>query len=104
MESTWQNLFQKKERKEERNYLRDWNLAVETSFSAAREGEEAKLKEGGKKNEYKKIERKKESQEQGLGTWQLLKFVWLKPTVKCFSKKLLFPPTFPQEMLLKIKN
>lgn len=37
-------------------------MAVETSISAARDGEEAKLKEGGKEfmeNEYKKIEERK---------------------------------------------
>lgn len=51
-----------KERKEKRNSLREWNVAVETSISAARDGEEAKLKEGGKEfmeNEYKKIEERK---------------------------------------------
>lgn len=66
MESTWVDIGAKsvptKEGKEERNYLRGLNLAVETSMSAARDGEEAKLKEGGKEsmeNEFKKIEGEK---------------------------------------------
>lgn len=65
-DSTWVDIVAKsvptQERKEERNYLRDWNLAVGTSVSAARDGEGAKLNERGKEsmeNEYKKIEGKK---------------------------------------------
>lgn len=51
-----------KERKEESNHLRDLNRVVELSLGAARDGPEAKLKEGGKEpmeNEYNKVEGKK---------------------------------------------
>ena len=51
-----------KERKEERNHLRDLNWVVEPSLGAASDGAEAKLKEGVKEpveNGCKKVEGKK---------------------------------------------